>query len=123
MKSGITKTYKKKLKTATMAGSVMPTPTDIAWGGGGHDGNDAAEFDENMTSLKNELLITDISATYEESDVSVTYLGRLGPEDAVGHTLSEAALRDQNGDLIMVINHPPVRKQTLPHEMRFCLKF
>lgn len=104
--------YRKKI-AAHMAGKgTLHKIKYMAFGDGGHTPeNEAVPPSEEQTALKHEVLRKELVNVRQEDDFSVTGKGAIEPHELVGTSLSEAALIDENGDLVGIKTFAPKTKE------------
>lgn len=102
--SVITAGYISKKRQAMQYGNAMPQITHVAFGGGGHEADGTARYPKaSETALTEEYLRKAVTQIYNESTDSITVIGELGEYELPDHEISEAALFDDDGDMVAVM--------------------
>ncbi|MGO2878522.1 MAG: phage tail-collar fiber domain-containing protein [Halomonas sp.] len=105
--------YRRRLASTMAGGAPVKKVAFMAFGDGGHNADLTAKSpDPEQTTLNNELLRKPLTATVQEDDFSVTGRGLLDYEDLIGYAISEAALLNEDGDMIGVKNFAPKVKES-----------
>jgi phage-related tail fiber protein len=86
----------------------------MAFGDGGHDPATfkAVQPSDEQTVLNHEVLRKPLLAVAQEDDLSVTGRGMLERDELIGVHISEAALVDEQGNLIGIKNFSPKVKES-----------
>ncbi|MDK2751207.1 phage tail-collar fiber domain-containing protein [Vreelandella aquamarina] len=105
--------YRRRLASTMAGGATAKKIAFMAFGDGGHNANLTAKApDPEQTSLNNELMRKPLTAVVQEDDFSVTGRGMLDYDELVGYAISEAALLNEDGDLVGVKNFAPKVKES-----------
>ncbi len=111
MKNVITAIRRKKMAEATHTTGTIAKAKWIALGSGGVDSsNNIITPLENNTSLNNEVVRKEYTASRKISDTSYEYIIELEGNELVGTYISELALIDEDGDVIAFSNFLPKGK-------------
>lgn len=102
MKSVTSKIRRKKMADASRYGNALAKAKWIALGSGGvdEDGQVKAPLEEDV-SLRNELIRKEYSSVRQESETEYEYDIHLGELELVGEYISEIALIDEDGDVMV----------------------
>lgn len=105
--------YRRRL-AATMAGKdTLKKIAFMAFGDGGHKSDLSAKTpDPEQTSLNHELLRKPLAALVQEDGFSATGRGMIEYDELVGYAISEAALIDEDGELVGIKNFAPKVKES-----------
>jgi len=105
--------YRRRLASTMAGGATVKKIAYMAFGDGGHNGDLTAKApDPEQTSLNNELMRKPLTAVVQEDDFSVTGRGMLDYDELVGYAISEAALLNEDGDVVGVKNFAPKVKES-----------
>ncbi len=84
----------------------------MAFGDGGHNADLSPKpTNENATGLVNELLRKELEEVTQEEVLSVTGKGILETTDCVNKVISEAAIYDENNNLVCIKNFSAKKKE------------
>lgn len=107
----VTLDAKIKMMKARAGEITLPKITGMAFGNGGADSyGNALVPKETQTALNNELLRKDIESHEFLSERKCRYVCSLRDSELEGHSISEIALIDADGDLVAIKNFPPKQK-------------
>lgn len=114
MAEGVTSNHHRRRMAAAMAGGApVKPPHYVAFGDGGHtEDRKAKPASADALGLANELIRKPVGPLSQEDPYSVTAVGRLEKADLVGVDVSEAALLDEDGNLIGLRNFRPKPKES-----------
>lgn len=117
--------YRHKLADRTLTGGVIPKPTHVAFGDGGHNANlTPKDVEPDRTALFSERLRKPLFLLAQDEPGTVTGTGVVEANELVGLAVSEVALIDQDGDLIgMKTYGPKVKEYDERYEMALTIKF
>lgn len=105
--------YRRRLASAMAGGAPVKKIAFMAFGDGGHNSDLTAKApDPEQVGLNNELMRKPLTAVVQEDDFSVTGRGVLEYDELVGYAISEAALLNEDGDLVGVKNFAPKVKES-----------
>ena len=112
MDAVITLTARSKMMKARTGEIALPKIAMMAFGNGGADSyGNALTPDEAQTSLNNELLRKAITGHEFLSDRKCRYTCTILDSELEGHSISELALVDDDGDLVAIKNFSPKVKE------------
>lgn len=107
----VTLAARKKMVQARAGEAPLPKIVGVAFGSGGVDGNGGVLTpDGTQTALKQELLRKPVDKYTFLSDTKCRYECTLAEGELTGEFISEAALYDEDGDLVAVKNFLPKGK-------------
>jgi len=97
----------------------------MAFGDGGHNADGTAKQpDPARTSLYHEVLRKPLAQKVQEDAYSVTGTGRIEKSEVIGAHISEAALLDENGNMLSFRNFAPkIKESDETYEIKVKLKF
>lgn len=101
-KSVITLVSKKKMIAARKGENRLPRIAGIAIGDGAETDGVISEPLEEDVMLKNELLRREYASCEKISDTCYRYRMELGASELAGKSINEAALYDEEGDLLAI---------------------
>lgn len=106
--------YRQRLAKQAAGGPAVPKIAFMAFGDGGHDNAtlEAKQPSENQDALNHEVLRKPLIAVSQEDPLSVTGRGMIENDDLVGVRISEAALFDQDGNIVGIKNFGPKVKES-----------
>lgn len=106
--------YRRKLATAMAGGPPIAKITHMAFGDGGWDDSTDAVIppDPEQTGLNHELIRKPLALVTQETEFSTTGRGVLGESELIGYSISEAALFDEDGDIVGIKNFGPKLKES-----------
>lgn len=104
--------YRARMAAHTAGLSTMKPIAFIVFGSGGHheDGTPKSP-DPEAVSLYKEVLRKPLDSIEQKDIYSVSGRGALMPQDAIGETISEAALADADGNLCGIKTFGPKTKE------------
>lgn len=100
-----TKQARKDICRARMGEIDLPRVTHIVFGTGGHDPDDITKplpIDPDAIGLEAPVLTKAIASATKINDTTIEYLAILGAGDADGAAITEAALQDENGNIVAI---------------------
>lgn len=105
--------YRQRLAAAMAGNATIKKIAFIAFGDGGHLPDlTAKEPSPEQTQLNHELLRKPVITLVQEDPFSCTAKGALEYDELVGYAVSEAALIDEDGNLVGVKNFAPKVKES-----------
>lgn len=105
--------YRRRLASTMAGGPAVKKLSYMAFGDGGHNSDLTAKPpNPEQTSLNNELLRKPLAAVAQEDDFSVTGRGILDYDELVGYAISEAAILNEDGEMVGVKNFAPKVKES-----------
>ena len=119
------KGYRKRLAAAMAGGAPLKKVKFMAFGDGGHNANLTAKPpSDEQEALNHEVLRKVLTAVTQEDPFSVTGRGLLESRELIGLRISEAALLDEDGNLIGLKNFAPkVKESDERYEISIKLRF
>jgi len=106
--------FRRKLAKALNGDLTLPKITHMAFGDGGHDTSthEPIEPDPAQTALNHEVLRKAAAAHWIADEYGASVRCTIEVNELVGVHLSEAAVVDENGDLVGVKNFAPKVKES-----------
>lgn len=102
---------REKLAKARAGDLVLPAITHMAFGNGGADANGNLIAPDSSNSLNNELLRKLVDSHSYPIPTTCRYICKLATNELVGQIISELALVDANGDIVVKKNIANKEKQ------------
>jgi len=120
-----TNNFRQRLARHFYDGSALPQVAMMAFGDGGHNADGTAKQpDPGRTSLYHEVLRKPLAQKVQEDAYSVTGTGRIEKSEVIGAHISEAALLDENGNMLSFRNFAPkIKESDETYEIKVKLKF
>lgn len=100
-----TKRAREDICRARMGEIALPRVTHIVFGTGGHAPGDIKTplpIDPDATGLEKPILTKPILSATKINSTTIEYLARLGAGEADGEAITEAALQDENGNIVAI---------------------
>lgn len=113
MNAVVTVKARKKMLQARAGEKALPKIAGFAFGNGGtSSGGSVVSPSESQEALNNELLRKVLDGHTFTSDLVCRYSCTLGKDDLSGSSISELALYDEDGDLVVIKNFLPKWKDS-----------